>query len=195
MPRPREFDPDEVRARVTEVFTTHGYRGTSLAMLSEAAGLGKQSLYNSFGDKQALYLQSLDCASGHAERARQLMAAAPSGRAAIEAFFGGLLQACSSDDPAERSCIVSAGLLEGIEEEPVLHKLREKWHSTEVMLNAAVQRGQKDGSIRKDIPSADIARLLMALVGGLRVSVRAAEDSAPLQRTIKLGLQFMLPPE
>jgi TetR/AcrR family transcriptional regulator, transcriptional repressor for nem operon len=42
--------------RLTNAFSTYGYGGTSMALLQEATGLGKQSLYNTFGDKQAMYL-------------------------------------------------------------------------------------------------------------------------------------------
>jgi TetR/AcrR family transcriptional repressor of nem operon len=60
MPRERCFSEPEVLDRLTDVFSTHGYAGTSLALLQEATGLGKQSLYNTFGDKQSMYLQAID---------------------------------------------------------------------------------------------------------------------------------------
>ncbi|MBC7940790.1 MAG: helix-turn-helix transcriptional regulator, partial [Chitinophagaceae bacterium] len=63
MGRQRLFSDDEVIEGVADLFAARGFKGTSVQMLADACGLGKQSLYNSFGDKQTLYLKALDCAS------------------------------------------------------------------------------------------------------------------------------------
>ncbi len=39
---------DDILASLAEVFRAHGYEGTTLALISEATGLGKGSLYNFF---------------------------------------------------------------------------------------------------------------------------------------------------
>jgi TetR/AcrR family transcriptional repressor of nem operon len=189
MARPRQFDEQDVRDRIADVFTAHGFRGTSLAMLTDAAGVGKQGLYNAFGDKQSLYLQALDQAVGRMSAAREAMAASPSGRAAIETFFSGVVQLCAHPDPAMNTCIVSAGLLEGIDEAPVNEKLCEKWAWTQELLASAVRRGQGDGTVRNDIEADEWARLLMTLMSGLRVSARALRDESLLHKTTALALQ------
>ena len=194
MARPRRFDADDVLSRAVEVFTANGYRGTSVSMLSDACGLGKQSLYNSFGGKQALYLQALDCTDRRTAAIRDLLDAAADGRAAVETFFDGVVEVCTHDDPAVSACIVSAGLLEGIDDLPVADKLREKWRGVETLLAAVVARGQRDGSIRADRPRDELARLLMTLMGGLRVSARASANARQLRATIRLGLQALDPP-
>lgn len=42
------------------MFWRKGYEKTSLDDLIEAMGVGRQSLYNTFGDKRAIYLTALD---------------------------------------------------------------------------------------------------------------------------------------
>ena len=189
MARPRQFDEQEVRDRIADVFAAHGFRGTSLAMLTDAAGVGKQGLYNAFGDKQELYLQALDQAVGRMSAARDAMAASPSGRAAIKTFVSGVVQLCAHPDPAMNTCIVSAGLLEGIDEASVNDKLCEKWAWTQELLAAAVRRGQGDGTVRIDIEADEWARLLMTLMSGLRVSARALRDESLLHKTTALALK------
>ena len=87
MAREKQFSEAQVLDEVADLFTSHGYQGTSLAMLLDATGLGKQSLYNCFGDKRALYLKSLDCSSARYQAVHAQMQAAPTGRTAVEAFF------------------------------------------------------------------------------------------------------------
>jgi len=59
MARPREFDEDEVLIRAMVAFWQRGYEGCSIRDLLEATGLPRQSLYNTFGDKRALFLRVL----------------------------------------------------------------------------------------------------------------------------------------
>jgi TetR/AcrR family transcriptional repressor of nem operon len=191
MAREKQFDDAAVLESAADVFAVHGYQGTSLAMLLEATGLGKQSLYNAFGDKRALYLQAVECATARYASVQAAMQRAATGRAAVQTFFDHLLGSCGSHDPARQSCIVSAGLLEGVDDELVVQRLREKWAASQELLRASVERGQKDGSVRNLAPSAELADLLLSVVGGLRVSARAGLAGARLRRTAELALDVL----
>ena len=51
----RETARDDILAALAEVFRAHGYEGATLALISEATGLGKGSLYNFFpGGKEQM---------------------------------------------------------------------------------------------------------------------------------------------
>ena len=50
----------DILASLAEVFRAHGYEGATLALISEATGLGKGSLYGAFGDKHGLFMRALD---------------------------------------------------------------------------------------------------------------------------------------
>src|SRR5690349_24968801 len=60
MPRPKSFDQDTVLDQAVQLFWERGYEATSMADLEAHLGLGRQSLYNTFGDKQALFLKALE---------------------------------------------------------------------------------------------------------------------------------------
>jgi TetR/AcrR family transcriptional regulator, transcriptional repressor for nem operon len=191
MPRERQFSPDEVLAAAADTFAEHGFNGTSLALLTEATGLGKQSLYNSFGDKRALYLQAVDCAAERFGSVQAGMLRAASGRAALQHFVDRLLQECASADPARRQCVVSAGLLESVDDDGIRQHLRGKWAATHELLRAQVERGQKDGSIANPAPSAELADHLMGLMSGLRVAAQAGTPAPRLQRSAEHGLGLL----
>jgi TetR/AcrR family transcriptional repressor of nem operon len=188
MARERCFSEPEVLDRLTDVFSTRGYAGTSLALLQDATGLGKQSLYNAFGDKQSMYLQAIDCAARRAAGIAAAMQAAGDGRAAVQRFFGALVDSCASADPARNGCIVTNGLLEGVDAAPLAWALTSRWQATHELLRSAVERGQRDGSIANPAPSAELAELLIALVSGLRVAARAGRGRAQMERLVTLGL-------
>jgi TetR/AcrR family transcriptional regulator, transcriptional repressor for nem operon len=191
MAREKQFSEAAVLDEVADLFTAHGYQGTSLAMLLDATGLGKQSLYNCFGDKRALYLKSLDCATARYQAVHAQMLAAPTGRAALERFFDHVTGQCDRAEPADKSCIVAAGLLEAVDDALIVQTLRSKWVASHEVLRAAVERGQKDGSLRNPAPSAALADLLLALMAGLRVHARAEFGSARLRRTVDTALAVL----
>jgi AcrR family transcriptional regulator len=73
MAMPREFDREEALERATAAFWAKGYASTSTDDLLTAMGIGRQSLYNTFGDKRALYLEALEryqrtSIAGHLQR-------------------------------------------------------------------------------------------------------------------------------
>ncbi len=57
--RPREFDESEILSRIMQLFWENGYEGTGLSDILKVTGLGKASLYATFGNKQAMYLKAL----------------------------------------------------------------------------------------------------------------------------------------
>lgn len=59
MARPKEFVPEEVLEQAMLTFWRRGYDGASTAELAAQMGIGKRSMYDTFGDKHALYLASL----------------------------------------------------------------------------------------------------------------------------------------
>ncbi|MDD9890027.1 MAG: helix-turn-helix domain containing protein [Gammaproteobacteria bacterium] len=57
--RPRKAEPDVALAAAMNAFWAKGYESTSMSDLTEATGLHKASLYQSFGDKHQLFGSAL----------------------------------------------------------------------------------------------------------------------------------------
>jgi TetR/AcrR family transcriptional repressor of nem operon len=58
--RTKEFDPDAAVSAAMELFWLKGYEATSIQDLVDHLGIGRQSLYATFGSKHELYLKALD---------------------------------------------------------------------------------------------------------------------------------------
>ena len=70
----KQFDPEEALGKAMELFWAKGYASTGLAELLEVMGIGRKSMYDTFGNKRQLYLKAYGrhrrqaCIFGHTGR-------------------------------------------------------------------------------------------------------------------------------
>src|SRR6185369_6883576 len=82
--RVKEFDRDGALDKAMCVFWTKGYEATSLGDLLSAMGIARQSLYDTFGDKRALFGEALArYQQSRGDSLRAVLDGAPSVRRAI----------------------------------------------------------------------------------------------------------------
>src|SRR5262245_52388236 len=113
MPRPREFDKLDVLDRATRLFWQRGYGGTSLNDLESAMGIGRTSIYAAFGDKESLFLQSVDhYEATYSVKLRRALTESGGVRPAIERYFEELL-AAFVDPNLPLGCLVTNVAVEG----------------------------------------------------------------------------------
>src|SRR6202023_4042192 len=60
MARPKEFDLEKALHRAISAFSQKGFAATSTNELMRVMEIGRQSMYDSFGDKRALFLKALE---------------------------------------------------------------------------------------------------------------------------------------
>jgi AcrR family transcriptional regulator len=56
----KSFDPDLALAQARDLFWRRGYDGTAISDLEAELGIGRKSLYDTFGGKRALFLRALE---------------------------------------------------------------------------------------------------------------------------------------
>src|SRR5580693_10313227 len=59
MARPKEFDQEKALGRAIRLFSRQGFAATSTDELMRVMNIGRQSMYDTFGDKRALFLKAL----------------------------------------------------------------------------------------------------------------------------------------
>ena len=60
MARPKEFDQDTALHKAIRLFSQQGFAATSTDELMRVMDVGRQSMYDTFGDKRALFLRALE---------------------------------------------------------------------------------------------------------------------------------------
>ena len=183
MVRPREFDRDEVLERALRVFWEKGYAATSTDDLLSAMQIGRQSLYNAFGDKRKLYVEALEryqseSVSGHIAR----LTTPASALAGIEALLLGVIAV----NPAERvlGCMGVNAICEFGAADPELVGLREKAGATlHRQVVARIREGQDAGEIAPALDAREAANFVLTTMYGIQLGARAGAKPQALRAT------------
>jgi TetR/AcrR family transcriptional repressor of nem operon len=192
MGRPREYDEDKVLAAAGDIFWARGYEATSTRALAEHTGLTQASLYNAFGDKRGFFLRALKYYLDHTlrERIGRLEASLTPGRA-IAVFFRELIDR-SLADPRHRGCMLMNSAMEVTPDDPDMRRIiADELVVIERFLHRCVLAAQKSGEVPKDETADDLARMLLALLVGMRVLVRVRPDVKLLTGLVRPALAML----
>ena len=167
--RPREFDEQAVLETAMDVFWEQGYEATGIAELSERCGIGRQSMYNAFGDKKALFDQALE--RYQRERIGHLVAllerpGSPLGN--IDALLGMWEASWASEDG--RGCLMVNSMAELGDRDPETRsKLDRMVQTIEDGLYRTLRRAQEAGELPAERDPRALARTITIAFQGLAV--------------------------
>jgi len=186
MPRVEVFDREEVLEKAKNIFWFKGYNGTSIQDLVDATGLNRSSIYNSFGSKKELYLQTLKKYQG--DISDLFNRANNQERNAIETIGLIFLYVLEDilEDTAEKGCMLINCHTEMGNQDSRLHELLEADQEHLLgMFQNLVSQGQAEGSIRTNEKSELMAYYLLNAFQGFRISGMNTKDTVILKSIIQ----------
>ena len=187
MARPREFDTDAALDGAIDVFSKHGFEGSSAQMLVDSMGIGRQSLYTAFGDKWQLYCAAVrrygmgECAA-HAAALRS----AARGIDGIEAMLHRVVET------ADQPCLGVSSTYEFGAFRPDLediHTLLGK--SLRGAIVARVHDAQREGDIAPSLDAEATADFMIANIAGIRVAGRGGAGRAALASLANMAMRAL----
>lgn len=186
MARPKEFDKEQALDAAMDLFREHGYEGTSAGMLVRSMKIGRQSLYDTFGDKWQLYLSALQ-RYGSSEALAHLDALSQGGGlAGIRALLERVVR------KAHRECLGISSICEFGRREPEISKIH---LSVERVLRPAiaecVRDAQQVGDVSIDLDPDFVVTFLVASITGIRVSARSGAPRAHLESLKDMALRAL----
>ena len=191
MPRAKEFDETEVLDQALELFRARGFKHTSFADLVDELGVSRQSLYDTYGDKQTLYQTALRryLELGLDAMRRKLEDPAPI-REVLGSFFDRMIDGqCSNGSPG---CLMVNSMVELAPHDADTRALA-RTHAREVenLFASRLSAAQRKGEIAHDKDPVALARFLYHTLLGLAVATRALGETTTLHQTAHLALQVL----
>ncbi|HEY0210624.1 TetR/AcrR family transcriptional regulator [Acerihabitans sp.] len=187
MARPKEFDIDIALDAAIEVFREHGFAGSSTQMLTKAMRIGKQSLYDTFGDKWRLYCSALQ-KYARAETAEHIKIL-QEGVKAIEGVERMIERVVAQ---ARRPCLGVGSINEFADSHADLVDIRlSAGRALRVALLGNIARAKLDGDMGADLNPEQGAAFLLANVAAIRLAARGGASQAELSGLARLTLKAL----
>jgi TetR/AcrR family transcriptional repressor of nem operon len=186
MPRPREFEPEQVLDTAMREFWARGYRATSVDDLVRATGVKPGSLYSAFpGGKHALLMGSLDRYSRLVvpEKLGDLSEPGAS-LAEVRAYFDGLVSDLLSPEGRQGCLLVNSAIENAAADPEVAAVVRGHHARLEKCFTTALRTAQQRGEIPAAVDPVARAKGLVAASQGLMVIGKANPDEEVLRAIV-----------
>jgi TetR/AcrR family transcriptional repressor of nem operon len=188
MVRTKQFDRYAALDQAMELFWERGYHATSVQDLVDHLAVNRQSLYDTFGGKDQLYLAAL-------ERYRAL-AALPVQKAleregpvreVLRRFFNEFLDNFLAGNWKGCFMVNATAELAG-QDAAVSQVCAANARQLEAAFAGLIARGQQTGEIEESRPALRTARFLVNTLNGLAVTAKATRDRKALEDIVEVAL-------
>ena len=173
----KQFDPEIALDKAMHLFWAKGYAATGLSELLATMGIGRKSLYDTFGNKRALFVKALERYSQTVVDQIHRDLNNP-GKPALEN-----IQAVMRDIAAANSKPLSAGCLLGVsmaefrtDDKEMAGILRKHMRGVERAYRKAFARAQAERDLKPTTDVQNLARLFMGAHQGLVLIGRVTES-------------------
>ena len=192
--RPKKFDRDTALMRAVNVFWLKGYDGASMTDLTEAMGVNPPSLYAEFGDKLNLYRLAIDrYASNDACTPLVAFESEADIEKAVRAFMNEVVNYATKHDSGAKGCFLSSSVATSAGEvEGVQALLKKAIESTDRRLAKRFDAAKENGTLAKNFPSLERARLMFDLRQGLVFRARAGCSVKSMKSDIDIRVRMIL---
>lgn len=190
MARPKSFDEQQVLEKAIDVFRRKGFDGTSIPELTAELGICRQSLYNSFGDKQGLFLKALDRYGRSEVQAKLDLLAAPGSpienlRTVIRGWA-----ALAATCPGE-GCFTITAIVVNRDDPKALAIVEQQVNSLESGFEENLERAARAGELKPGVNPGRIARSLISTCYGLGLLSRLSGSSQRIGDAVALMLDLI----
>jgi TetR/AcrR family transcriptional regulator, transcriptional repressor for nem operon len=192
MSRPREFDEGVVVQKALKLFWAQGYEATSVADLEEALGISRISIYNTFGDKEGLFLVTLDAYTAMV-RAGLEASLTDSGLDGLEAFFRAMATPKPPRSPFHAGCMMVNTMLDLRQMSPTV---KARVHGYRRMVHLAFLQALQFAHARGELRAAPVvlerrAEYLVSAMWGVMTTIRLNADTTSASATVDVLCETM----
>jgi AcrR family transcriptional regulator len=191
--RPIEYDPQAALAAARDVFWATGFAASSLDELSAATGMNRPSLAGAFGDKEALYLATLEQYrdAGVAALKETLSGSRPLAKELAQVYAKSIDVYLGSNDAAKGCLLIGTASVEAVCRPAVRNILTESLSSFNAIIEERLHKAIRDGELSKKADAAALAPIASAVMHSLAVRARAGEPRKALEKMAKTAVDLI----
>ncbi|KIL39002.1 TetR family transcriptional regulator [Gordoniibacillus kamchatkensis] len=191
MGRAKEFDREHVLHKAMLVFWEKGYEATSIPDLLNAMGLSRSSLYETFTDKETLYVEALQHYKKIGQNKKDLLVQASSTKEGIRRYFERHIDNAFDANSPPGCLVTNAAIGLNSPDEQFRKLIRERFEELERLFYELLRKGQQTGEIdpKKDIKVLSI--LLSNLNHSINVVAKVKSDKKELYDMVDTVIEML----
>jgi len=188
--RHKEFDESKVLRKAMVLFWQNGYEKTSMQDLVDYMNIHRRSIYDTFGDKQTLFLRALQLfEETTGKKMEQEIKPTPSAKLAIRRLFE---MTVSSNEKKPPGCLIVNTAVElSLHDEEVADRIRKSFSKTESFIYELLVQGQRNGELSKELDLEKVAQFIHNSFIGIRVLYKTTDDKEKLENIIDSTLAIL----
>jgi AcrR family transcriptional regulator len=181
MARPKEFDQEKALRKAIRLFSQQGFAATSTDDLMQAMDIGRQSMYDTFGDKRALFLKALEMYVTESVRAINAELERPG--SAISAVQNALTTFAERNDlSSAEGCMGLNAICEfGQQDADVTRITQNAGRVHRQILMRVLARAKEQGEFRSDADLDSMADFFESTLAGIRMAAKAGKSRQALR--------------
>lgn len=187
----KQFDQAEALVKALQVFWDKGYEATSMQDLVNAMGINRASMYQTYGNKSALFNASLDHYIEQTVQHFNTLKDQPgSPLDNLKQLFINLIT--QSLEGRLHGCLINNTAIElGPHDPQVAAKVRDVWQRFEAVFSQQITRAMEQQEIRSAFSSDSLGQLLNVQLQGLIVKTKANTPKQDLYDNVELLFQLI----
>ncbi|PHD25543.1 TetR/AcrR family transcriptional regulator [Bacillus wiedmannii] len=169
MGRKISFNKEHALNKAMHLFWEKGYDATYISDLIETMGISRSTLYDSFGDKDALFKLVLEHYKNYGSQKRNLLFSGINTKASFTSFFYQHIEKCYSDEIPKGCIITNSSLLIGQIDPAIEEILINDFNELENVFKQVIEEGKRSGEISQEADTELVAYSLLSLNHSLNV--------------------------
>ena len=191
--RPRQFDEDEALTGAMLLFWEKGLSATSLDDLAIAMNMNRPSIYNAFGNKDAIYRKSLARFCDQLDKGiQETLDASTLVDVGLNAFFEQAIEVYCGSNPQMGCLMICTAPSEAVSNPEVGKDLKDLISRLDVGLSQRLARAQRNGEISVDLQPKLTAKLLQATLQTIALRARTGEPKASLRKLARYAVKTLV---
>lgn len=189
--RPREFDRTVALEQAMDEFWVKGYEATSIEDLLGQMHINRGSLYDTFGDKRTLFLETLQHYSDQTlSQLHGMFEAQGSPLGNIRLLFESIQQKMSKI--GSHGCLIGNTAIElATHDQEIANLVAGHFQRVEGLLRRTLERADARGELHADADTRALARFLVGALNGLTALSKAGVNRAVTRDMVRVTMSTL----
>ena len=179
--RPKTFDKDEALEKAMYFFWEHGYESAGLNDLLDVMEIKKSSFYQTFGSKEELFKQSLECYTQNSIAYFETLKKTYGAKGALVEVMHFLLQEVKSQGETKGCLVMNSGGECSAKFGHLNPLVRAKFKEFQKLFMGFIVEAQELGEISSETPAFVLTTVYQSIINGASAMVKAGAGEKEIE--------------